>query len=30
VFYLTTNGEKLRPDHQQRVKAALAETLQAD
>jgi [protein-PII] uridylyltransferase len=30
VFYLTTNGERLSPDHQQRVKAALAETLQAD
>ena len=30
VFYLTSNGERLPPDHQQRVKAALGETLQAN
>jgi [protein-PII] uridylyltransferase len=30
VFYLTTDGEKLALDHQQRVKAALFEALQAD
>ncbi len=30
VFYLTTNGQKLRPEQQQRIKAALLETLQPD
>ena len=30
VFYLTANGAKLSPDHQQRVKAALFENLRAD
>jgi [protein-PII] uridylyltransferase len=30
VFYLTSNGEKLRPEHQQRVKNALTESLQED
>ena len=30
VFYLTSNGEKLRPEHQQRVKNALLEALQSD
>ena len=30
VFYLTANGAKLSPDHQQRVKSALFENLRAD
>jgi [protein-PII] uridylyltransferase len=30
VFYLTSSGEKLKPDHQQRVKNALLESLQMD
>jgi [protein-PII] uridylyltransferase len=30
VFYLTTNGQKLRPEHQQQVKVALADALQID
>jgi [protein-PII] uridylyltransferase len=28
VFYLTSNGEKLRPDHEQRVRTSLLEALQ--
>ncbi len=28
VFYLTSHGEKLQPEHQQRVEAALLESLQ--
>jgi UTP:GlnB (protein PII) uridylyltransferase len=30
VFYLTSNGEKLSPEHQQRVKNALLQALQID
>jgi [protein-PII] uridylyltransferase len=30
VFYLTSNGEKLRPEHQKRVENALLESLQSD
>jgi [protein-PII] uridylyltransferase len=30
VFYLTSNGEKLRSEHQQRVRNALLEALQSD
>jgi len=30
VFYLTSHGQKLRPEQQQRIKAALLETLQPD
>ena len=30
VFYLTSNGQKLRPEQQQRIKAALLESLQPD
>jgi [protein-PII] uridylyltransferase len=30
VFYLTSSGEKLRPDHQKRVQNALLESLQSD
>jgi [protein-PII] uridylyltransferase len=30
VFYLTSNAEKLRPEHQQRVRNALLEALQSD
>src|SRR5579862_996598 len=30
VFYLTSNGEKLSPEHQRRIQTGLAEALQAD
>lgn len=30
VFYLTSNGEKLRPDHEQRVRTSLLEALQIE
>ena len=30
VFYLTSSGQKLTPEHQQRVKSALLEGLQTD
>jgi len=30
VFYLTSNGEKLRPDHEQRVRTSLLEALQVE
>jgi [protein-PII] uridylyltransferase len=30
VFYLTSSGQKLTPEHQQRVKSALLEALQTD
>jgi [protein-PII] uridylyltransferase len=30
VFYLTANGQKLPPEHQQRVKSVLREALQED
>jgi [protein-PII] uridylyltransferase len=30
VFYLTSNGEKLTPDHQRRIQKGLLEVLQAD
>ena len=30
VFYLTSNGEKLRPEHQKRVQNALLESLRSD
>ena len=30
VFYLTSGGQKLNPEHQQRVKSALIEALQID
>jgi [protein-PII] uridylyltransferase len=30
VFYLTSSGEKLRPEHQKRVQNALLESLQSD
>ena len=30
VFYLTSNGEKLAPDHQRRIQKGLMEVLQAD
>jgi hypothetical protein len=30
VFYLTSGGQKLTPEHQRRVKSALIEALQID
>jgi [protein-PII] uridylyltransferase len=30
VFYLTSNGNKLRPEHQKQITAALLETLQEE
>jgi len=30
VFYLTSNGEKLRPEHQKRIESALLESLHSD